>query len=66
MCGLDPAICSVLAAKDAALKTQVSFAVEGKRLDAQRQAGDAVGQLLDAAAKLSKAVDRGHTFDAQA
>lgn len=63
MCSVDCAISSVLAAKESALKTQIGFAIAGKQLDAQQQHGDAVNQLLEAAAKLSKSIGTGAGFD---
>jgi hypothetical protein len=63
MPSVDGAISSVLAAKDSALKTQIGYAIAGKQLDAQRQQGDAVNQLLEAAAKLSKSITTGGGFD---
>ena len=63
MSSIDGAISSVLAAKDAALKTQIGYAIAGKQLDAQQQQGDAVNQLLAAAAKLSKSIGTGGGFD---
>ncbi|HTN76175.1 MAG TPA: hypothetical protein VL096_13050 [Pirellulaceae bacterium] len=61
--GLDPAISSVLAAKDNALRTQISYAVAGKQLDAAKQQGAAVNDLLAQAAQLSKSLTSGHGFD---
>ncbi len=61
---IDPAISSVLAAKDSALRSQVSAAVAGKQLDALEQQGEAVNQLLSQAAQLSKSLTSGQSFDA--
>ena len=63
MSSIDGAISSVLAAKDSALKTQIGYAIAGKQLAAQRQQGDAVNQLLEAAAQLSKSISTGGGFD---
>jgi hypothetical protein len=63
MSSIDGAIGSVLAAKDSALQTQIGFAIAGKQLDAQQQQGDAVNQLLESAAKLSKSIGTGSSFD---
>jgi hypothetical protein len=61
---IDPAISSVLAAKDAALRSQISTAVAGKQLDALEQQGKAVNELLSQAAQLSKSLSSGTAFDA--
>ena len=63
MSSIDGAVSSVLAAKDSALKTQIGFALAAKQLDAQQQQGDAVNQLLEAAAQLSKSIGTGSGFD---
>lgn len=59
----DAAINSVLAAKQSALNSQIGTAVAKKSLDAQQAAGDAVNQLLQQAANLSKALGRGENLD---
>ena len=64
MSSIDSAIGSVLAAKDSAVKSQIGFAVQAKMLTASKQQGEAVNQLLQAAAELSKAVGKGLRFDA--
>lgn len=66
MTSIDPAISGLLAAKDSAVKTQIGFAVAAKQLDASRQEGEAVNQLLQAAARMSKAIGKGDGFDANA
>jgi len=63
MTSIDGAISSLLAAKDSALRTEISFAIAGKQLDAQQQQGEAVTELLEAAAQLGKAIGRGGGFD---
>lgn len=65
MSTIDGAITSVIAAKQAALRTQVDFAVARKQLDATAAQGQAAVALLDSAAQLSKAVGLGTNFDAQ-
>lgn len=53
--GMNPSISnnaaveSVLAVQQSATKSSVAYAVAGKALDAQRSAGDAAIQLLEAA-----------------
>ncbi len=63
MSSIDGAIASVLAAKDTALKFEVATTVAAKSLDAQRQQGDAINQLISQAAQLSKEVGKGGNFD---
>jgi hypothetical protein len=65
MSSLDPAIQSVLAAREEALSSQIGFAVAAKSLDAARQQAEAVQGLLDQAVQLSKAAGSGENFDAQ-
>lgn len=64
MSGLDPAISSLLAAKEQAMRTQVQYAVAGKQLDAAKQQGEAVNQLIEQSAQLSKSLSSGGAFDA--
>ncbi|MCC9605605.1 YjfB family protein [Blastopirellula sp. JC732] len=64
MTGLDPAISSVLAAKEAATQSQISFAVAKKGLDAQEQQGQAVVSLIEAAGRIGKETGKGASFDA--
>ena len=61
---IDPAIASVLAAKEAATRAQINYAVAGKQLDATRQQGDALNALLQQSAQLSKSLSSGGGFDA--
>jgi hypothetical protein len=62
--GLDPAISSVLAAQESAMRTQINYAVAGKQQDAAKQQGDAMNALLAQAAQLSKSLTSGQSFDA--
>ena len=66
MSSIDPAISSVLAAKVAALRSRIAFAVAGKQLTAQALQGAAVNQLIEAAARMSHASGKGLEFDAVA
>ncbi len=66
MSSIDSALGNVVAAKQAAVETQIGVAVAAKSLDAARLQGDAAVELLDAAAQLSKALGRGQQFDGQA
>ena len=61
---IDPAISSVVAAKNGTLQSQVTMAVEAKRLDATKAAGKAIAELLQAAAQMSKSMGKGVKFDA--
>ena len=60
---VDPAIASVIAAKDSAVRTQVVFAIAEKSLSAQKQQGEAMVQLLESIAQMGKAIDRGTRLD---
>ncbi len=62
---IDSGISSVVAAKNGALQSQVTMAVEAKRLDATEAAGKAIVQLLQVAAQMSKSLGKGVKFDAQ-
>lgn len=64
MSGIDPAISSVLAAQEAATRSQISYAMAGKQLDAAEQQGEAINQLLQQSAQLSKSLSSGGGFDA--
>lgn len=62
----DPALQSVLSAQNSAVQTQIDVAVAKKQLSAVKQQGEAVVELLQAAATIGKAVGRGTNFDKQA
>ncbi len=66
MPAINSALSSVLAAREAAISTQIGVAVAAKQLEASKIQGQAAVELLDAAAQLSKALGRGGLFDAQA
>ncbi|MCA9100040.1 MAG: hypothetical protein KDA63_02760 [Planctomycetales bacterium] len=55
-----------LAAQQAALATEIAFAVEAKRQDALEAQGDAAVSLIKAAANVGKSTGAGEVFDAQA
>ena len=57
---------SVSLAQQSALAQQISVAVAKKQLDGVRQQGDAVNQLLAAAAQIGKAIGKGASIDATA
>jgi hypothetical protein len=61
---IDPAVSSLLAAQDASLRTQISFAVAGKQQDAAQQEGSAINALLEQSLQLSKSLVSGQLFDA--
>jgi hypothetical protein len=60
-----PGLIGVQAAQQGAVATEIAFAVAAKQQDALQAQGEAVVQLLEAAANLSKAIGRGHRLDAQ-
>lgn len=60
---MDEAISSVLQARQGALATQIQTSVVKKSLDATQVQGDAVNQMLQAAAQLSKALGKGEGLD---
>jgi hypothetical protein len=62
----DPAIQSVLSAQNSAVQNQIDVAVAKKQLSAVKQQGEAMVELLQAAAAIGKAVGRGANFDGQA
>jgi hypothetical protein len=62
----DCATSSVSSAQQAALQFQIGVAVARQQQDAAKVQGDAVIQLLQAAAALSKSTTSGGNFDAQA
>jgi hypothetical protein len=62
----DPAIQTVLAAKDAALQAQILMALASKQLAAAKQQGQAQVELIRAAAQVGKAIGSGANFDVYA
>ncbi|MFI4874472.1 MAG: hypothetical protein ACIALR_04015 [Blastopirellula sp. JB062] len=64
MTGLDPAVSSVLAAKDAQTRTQIDFAVAKKGQDATKQQGDAMVALIESAGRIGKEAGKGISLDA--
>ncbi|WP_237564775.1 hypothetical protein [Blastopirellula marina] len=64
MTGLDPAVSSVLAAKEAQTRTQIDFAVAKKGLDAIEQQGDAIVELIASAGRIGKEAGKGNSLDA--
>ena len=66
MSSIDPAIASVIAAKQSALQSQIAVALAEKSLSATQQQGDAIVQLINDAGNLGKALGRGTQFDATA
>ena len=65
MTSIDPAISAAIAVKQQAVQNSVSMAVAGKVLDAMEAQGEAINQLLEGAARVSKAAGKGQRFDAQ-
>ena len=66
MNSVDSAISSVVAAKQAALSSQISTAIVSKQLQATKQQGDAAVQLINDAASIGKEAGKGNGFDASA
>ncbi|MCA9231185.1 MAG: hypothetical protein KDA57_11060 [Planctomycetales bacterium] len=64
MTNVDNAVSSVLAAKEAATRQQIGFALLAKSQAAAKQQGQAAIQLLEATAQLSRALGKGQNFDA--
>ncbi len=56
-------VSSVSAAQQSAVQIQISMAVAGKQLDAVKASGEAVGELLDSALRLSKSTTSGQSLD---
>ncbi|MGE0761502.1 MAG: putative motility protein [Pirellulaceae bacterium] len=65
---MDCASCtsSVGQAQQSAYQMQISVSVLKKQLDATRQMGESVAELLDGAVQLSKEAGKGTGLDAQA
>lgn len=62
---VDGAIASVIAAKQSAVQNQVDYAIAVKTLSAAEQQGQAAVALIDAAARIGKAIGLGGQFDSQ-
>ncbi len=54
---------SVSAAQSSALQMQIEISVLAKQQKAEKQSGEAIVQLIDAAAQMSKSIDTGKQFD---
>jgi hypothetical protein len=63
---MDPAIQSVMAAQQSALQAQIQMALASKQLSAAKQQGQALVELISAAANVGKAIGSGASFDAHA
>ena len=61
---MDPAITAVMRAQDISLSTKIQTALADKALDNMELQGEAMNQLLEAAAKLGKDLNLGGKFDA--
>lgn len=62
----DPAFQSVLAAQQGAVQAQIQMAIASRQLSAAQQQGQALVELISAAANLGKTVGSGTRFDAHA
>ena len=65
MSSIDPAIQSVLDARQNSVQAQVGIAVQAKALESSRLQGDAMVSLIEEAARLGKSLHAGRNFDAQ-
>ena len=66
MSSIDSAVQSVVSAQQASLANQVATSVAAKSLDSVKQQGEAAVELISQAAQLSKDLNSGSVFDAQA
>lgn len=55
--------CSVSAAQNSAVQMQIQVSLLAKQQSAVKQSGEAVVQLIDAAAQVGKSLDTGKQFD---
>ena len=63
---IDPAVASVIAAKQSAVQSQIAVSLAEKSLSATKKQGDAIVQLIKDAGNFGKALGRGDLFDAHA
>ena len=61
---IDSAVSSVIAAKQTALYSKIATSIASKNLQAAKQQGEAVVELIDAAAEINTDSKKGHGFDA--
>ena len=66
MSSIDPAVQAVLSSRESALSSQIQYSLLGKQLEANKQAGQAIVDLLEGAAQLSRSNNSGGAFDATA
>ena len=60
MSAIPPAVSQVLQAKNDAARQQIDYALLGKQLEAQKQAGESLNQMLEQAAVAQKQIAAGH------
>jgi hypothetical protein len=60
MSSIPPAVSAALNAQQQATAAKINIAVMGKQLDAQKQTGDAINQMLEATVQASKQIASGH------
>jgi hypothetical protein len=60
MSSIPPAVSAALNVQQQATASKINVAVMAKQLDAQRQAGDAINQILDSTVQASKQIAEGH------
>jgi hypothetical protein len=62
---MDDAVQSVLSSQQCAMQSQIQMALAAKQLSAAKQQGQAMVELIAAAANVGKAPGSGANFDAQ-
>lgn len=60
MSAIPPAVSQALQAQHQASRQQIDYALLGKHLEAQKQAGETVNQMLSQAAEVQKQLAAGH------
>ncbi|MFO7904984.1 MAG: hypothetical protein ACQESR_00200 [Planctomycetota bacterium] len=66
MNGINTAGGGLIAAQEASLRSEISYAVAAKQRDARNMQGEAALQLIEAAGKMSRQIGKGHQFDSLA
>ncbi|KAA1260120.1 hypothetical protein LF1_26590 [Rubripirellula obstinata] len=60
MSSIPPAVSAALSVQQQSTAAKINVAVMAKQLDAQRQAGDAINQILESTVQASKQIAAGH------
>lgn len=66
MSSIDSSITNLVASQRSAIRTEISYTVAAKQLDALEQQGEAAVELLESAVQLSKAPGKGGHVNARA